>query len=336
MRPTRQPLSLFNFSSPRRFTVATKASPPDLDTWSCVEGKGSANFSLKLRRALLNTKNVSTKPNIILKGHYPREEKREEERNKQSTAVNLTLSPDGTLQWKTRDASLCTDAHGWARPTVRYRGERDSSRWQISLVVDTVCLCTLGALSLDFLDKPLVTACQGTSAASPTPTLLQILILLPNAYYLLQIHFVHGYKPPCKTAGMTRFSRSKAGLDAPQPLSGFLFCWPLLCQESHQQDLSAPLYCHQTHLLLIFKAVSGSTYKVGVHRMHTSGTCCVNHSRSKASDASDLGKTSGCAQSSESISPSLWFSKIQANSLLHVEMGEGEGKEPGEQRQDER
>ena len=44
---------------------------------------------------------------------------------------------------------------------------------------------------------------------------------------------------------MTRFfqlrkTRSKAGLGAPQPLSGFLSCQPLLCQESRQQDLPDP------------------------------------------------------------------------------------------------
>lgn len=36
------------------------------------------------------------------------------------------------------------------------------------------------------------------------------------------------------------------------------------------------------------------------------------------------------------ISLSLWFLKSQANVLLHAEMGEGEGKETGEQRQEKR
>lgn len=42
-------LLLSDFSSLRRFTVTSKPlSFPGLDTWSCVEGKGLASFSLKL------------------------------------------------------------------------------------------------------------------------------------------------------------------------------------------------------------------------------------------------------------------------------------------------
>lgn len=105
-----------------------------------------------------------------------------------------------------------------------------------------------------------------------------------------------------------RKTRSKAGLGALQPFSGFLSCQTLLCQESRQQDLPAPLRCHQTHLeLLLFKTVSGRTRWASTNQMHISGIPHVNCSRSKVSpDASNLGKTTDCTQSSDNISLSFF------------------------------
>lgn len=76
---------------------------------------------------------------------------------------------------------------------------------------------------------------------------------------------------------------------------------------------------------------------MGIHQMQISGLPHMNCSRSKASDAPNLGKISSCAQNSDSISLFLCGSpKIEASILFHAEMGEGEGKKTEEQNQDKR
>lgn len=71
--------------------------------------------------------------------------------------------------------------------------------------------------------------------------------------------------------------------------------------------------------------------------MQVSGILHMNCSRSKASDAPNFGKILSCAQNSDSIYLFLCGSpKTEASILFHAEMGEGEGKETGEQKQDKR
>lgn len=131
-------------------------------------------------------------------------------------------------------------------------------------------------------------------------------------------------------------NRSKAGLSAPQALSGFLSWQSLPCQESHQQDLPTLLFCHQIHLVLIFKAVSGRTRCAS-----TKHTYLVFPEWTTVGQRPLMPQTWGRPQVVHKaqiafISLSLWFLKSQANVLLHAEMGEGEGKETGEQRQEKR
>lgn len=76
---------------------------------------------------------------------------------------------------------------------------------------------------------------------------------------------------------------------------------------------------------------------MGIHQMQVSGILHMNCSRSKASDPPSFGKILSCAQNSDSIYLFLCGSpKIETSILFHAEMGEGEGKETGEQKQDKR
>lgn len=75
-----------------------------------------------------------------------------------------------TFHWWLQLSQACSDVAG------HLPGEQKGGQRQISLSA------SLEALSLGFLDKSSVTGCQGKSAASLILTVLQILILLSNAY----------------------------------------------------------------------------------------------------------------------------------------------------------
>ena len=137
MRPTGQPLSLFNFSSLRRFTPASRPpSLPDLGTRSCAEGKRSASFSLKLIRALRNTRNVSSKPNMYRRGITWAKWKGvggKEKSNPQLSIWHFLMmaSCDGrqrciTFHQRTQLSQARSDV------PEHLPGEREGSHWQIS------------------------------------------------------------------------------------------------------------------------------------------------------------------------------------------------------------
>lgn len=106
-----------------------------------------------------------------------------EERRTQSTAVSLVPSPDGILCWKGELHPFSPTRTAEPGPPRCPRAPACGAGRQpvVHPTVGTFCLRSLGAPSLDFLDKSLVITRQGTSAASLMLILFQILVLLPNA-----------------------------------------------------------------------------------------------------------------------------------------------------------
>lgn len=212
------------------------------------------------------------------------------------------------------------------------------------LTVDTSCLCSLDALSLDFLDKPLVITCQGTSAASLILLLLQILILLPNASIFSKFTSFIVINHHAKLLAWLHFSST----EKPGARLG-----SVLFNLSQVSSLAKPSYAknHVSKTFLLPSAVTRLTWSYYYLRLWVVGQ--GGHPPTKCTYLVFpmwiavgqrfllMPPTWGRPQivhraQTTFLSLSLWFSKIEANILLHVEMCKGEGKETGEQKQDKR
>lgn len=243
-----------------------KVSLTLLGTWSCVEGKGSADFSLKLMRALLNTSNVSPKPNIHRRGVIWGKWKGV---GREENPVH-GCQPD-TFSWRHpvlegRAASLFTDAHSRARPAVMSQG---TCLWSGKaagapshgghLLPPQFGRSFLGLSRQIVSDHP-----PGTSAASLMLILFQILVLLPNAHIFSKFTLFVVINHHAKLLEWLDFSSA----EKPGARLGSVFL-----HLSRVSSLANPSYAtihvsktfllpstvHQIHPVLLFKAVSGRT-----------------------------------------------------------------------------